>query len=362
MATNTNLYLSNLDQALTIDTMGTFTATSNSLAPSNIHATVYYGAPLAVWQAAFRYSSDSTDISGDSTSIKTMQARNLLCDTSANNASSPISTSNLYTASATNPPATDNSGSYINNVITDFSNTDDANAPDAGMDYIKELCRHIFGSRNSVDLLDNEAAVATSFGNAINSCASNINNLFDVQVSDTVDNAANLPSSDANASIKTASELFTQITATEPIRFTMGYNAYINGVTPVDENNCAINTGAGNSTSGTGATVDIYMTNTTIDNIIINTTGSGYVKNDSITIATGSGTGTINIDSLTSVQAAMLNGATDNIEFPLIVGDCFNIKCVISNNPDQENIRGNKLNATTAGSATRNVELFIKLQ
>lgn len=349
-----NLYLSDLNKSDAIDDQGTFTGT-NTAALSGTNATLYYQAPLADWQRIFKFYTDGgADITNEGVTLFTEQAYDIIGDTSAS--SSSASVGSLYAANAAT------SATYTANVVNDISssagNTTD---PAAALDFTKELARAVFGSTESVDMFTNESTIATSYGTAIETCATAIATEFSSASSKTV-----YGSISSGANLLTAKRIYDQLRynasgyGTPLTRFTMGYGAAFKSGTSefTEANDLPVTNGASQSGS---PTVDVLMTGTTINAITVNTTGGGFVKGDTIYITNGSNV--IEISSLTDVQAKMLNGTldhSDGTEFPLLANDIFHIQLTITSHSSQTDAAGNVLD-TIGDTVSRTADLTIKL-
>ena len=341
-----NLYLSELNKSDAIDDEGAFSG-SNTAGLTGTNANLYYQAPLADWQRIFKFYTDGgADITDEGVTLFTEEARDIIGDTSA--ASDSYSVGSLYAANAAT------SATYSVNVVNDISaglgNTTD---PAAALDFTKELARAVFGSTESVDMFTNESTIATSYGTAIETCATAIATEFASTSSKTI-----YASISSGANLLTVKRIYDQLRYTALTRFTMGYGATVSAGTPADSTNNDLTTDG----SGTGATVDLLMTNSTIDSIVVYTTGSGYVKGDTITITTSAGN-SVEISSLTDVQANMLNGTldhSDGTELPLLADDVFHIQLTVTSNASQTDAAGNSLD-TIGDTVSRTADLTIKL-
>ena len=349
-----NLYLSELNQDENNTTQGTFTGT-NTTALSGTNVNLYYQAPLADWQRIFKFYTDGlSDITDEGVTLFTEQGLDILGDVNATSSSGSVS--DLYAANAST------SAAYTANVINDISaGNGDVTDPSAAVDFTKELARAVFGSTEAVDLFSNESTIASSYGTAIETCASNVASEFSSQSAKTI-----YGSIASGAKLLTVKRIYDQLrynangTGTPLTRFTMGYtSAFKSGTSAfVEGNDLAVTNGANQTGS---PTCDVLMTGTTIDSIVVNTTGGGFVKGDTIYITNGSDV--IEIASITAVQAAMLNGtldSTNGTELPLLANDMFHIKLTINNHASQTDAAGNVLN-TIGDTVTRTVDLNIKL-
>lgn len=340
-----NLYLSELNKSDAIDDEGAFSG-SNTAGLTDTNATLYYQAPLADWQRIFKFYTDGgVDITDEGVTLFTEEANDIIGDTGAD--WDTLSVSSLYAANAAT------SATYSVNVVNDISaSLGDTSDPAAALDFTKELARAVFGSTESVDMFTNEATIASSYGTAIETCAAAIAAEFDSQ------SAKTIYASLSGANQLAAKRIYDQLRYTALTRFTMGYGATVSAGTPADSTNNALITDG----SGTGATVDLLMTSSTIDSIVVNTTGSGYVKGDTITITTSAGN-SVEISSLTDVQANMLNGTldhSDGTELPLLANDVFHIQLTITSHANQTDAAGDLLD-TIGDTVSRTADLTIKL-
>ena len=342
-----NLYLSELNKSDAIDDLGTFTG-SDTTGLTGTNATLYYQAPLADWQRIFKFYTDGgADITDEGVTLFTEQAYDIIGDTSAS--SSSASVGSLYAANAAT------SATYSVNVVNDISaGLGDTSDPAAALDFTKELARAVFGSTESVDMFTNEATIASSYGTAIETCATAIATEFASQ------SAKTIYASLSGANQLAAKRIYDQLRYTALTRFTMGYGAaFKTGTSAFTEaDDLPVSNGAGQSGS---PTVDVLMTSTTINAITVNTTGGGFVKGDTIYITNGSDV--IEISSLTDVQASMLNGtldATAGTELPLLANDVFHIQLTITNHANQTDAAGDYLD-TIGDTVSRTADLTIKL-
>jgi len=328
---NLDLYLSELDATALIDTQAAFTLSSVAAAPST-NGTLYYQQAVAQWQRVFLLTSDtSVNVIDESVLLSTLQGQNVLGDSSATTSST--SCSGLYTASATT--GADN---YTTELVNDSSTTLATTAdPACNLDFQKELSRAVFGTPLGIDLFNNEAAISTSFGDAIETMCTAIANKF-TSAAGTVPAGSAAVSSGVDA-LKVCNKIYQQIMASFPERYTLMHNAAAGTGTMTDGNGLAVTNG-----SGTGCTVDVLMTSSVIDNITVaqTATGGAFVKGETITITDGaSNTLTILINS---IQAAILNGTLNTAtELPIEAGDVFNAVLTVKNNASQTNVAGKVL-------------------
>ena len=341
MATNLDLYISNLDVCNNDITVASIIGTSYA-AITGTDSNLYYQAPLANWQRIFKL---FTDEDGD-VKLLTSIAKDFISDgTSATN----YSVDSLYTPVASTTPG------YTTSKINDYSAVLGSTVdPASALDFIQELAKAVTGSPQSVNLLANEGALYTNYGVQIEAAARTISTNFATAGTATKNSAI---SGSSDVKLQVAQKIYQNIGNIDANRYTLAYQAATVAGTPVDTTGAVVTGG-----TGSGATVNVSMTNTTIDNIAINTTGSNYAKGDNITITTTTGN-TIGITSLTAFQASILNGtltATAGTEFPLIAGDVFHIGVSIQNNSSQTNIGGYNLD-TIGDTVTRKVNLHIKL-
>ena len=342
-----DLYLSELDTAALIDTQAAFTVSSIAAAPST-NGTLYYQQSVATWQRVFLLTSDDgANVINENILVSTLQGQNVVGDSSATTTST--STSGLYTASTST--AADN---YTTELINDSSTTLGTTAdPACNLDFQKELSRAVFGTPLAIDLFNNEGAINTSFGNAIETMGTTLANNF-TSAAGTVA-AGSAAEASGTVSLKICNKIFQQILASYPERYTLMHNATAGAGTMTDGTGLAITGG-----SGTGATVDVFMTGSVVDNITIvqTATGGAFVKGETITITNGVNTLTTVINS---IQAAILNGSLNTAtELPIEVGDIFNAVLTVINNVSQTNVAGKVLD-TIGDNVTRTYLLKMKM-
>lgn len=343
-----DLYLSELDANTTLDTQGTFVGV-DAASISGTNVTMYYGMPIEDILPTFKFYTDGgTDITDEGVTISTAVMKNFLGDTNSN--SSTASVSNLYAVNDST------SAVYTENVISDISSRGTTEAPDAALHFLQQLSLKVFGSTEAIDLFSNEVDIATSFGKAVEACATSVSDNFN-----SVGNATIYASLSAgNTNLQVALKIWDQLRHSTLHRFALEYGAthVADSGTLADSTACAVTGGSGSD----GATVDVYVSSNTIDSIQVNTTGSGYANGNTVTITSTSPAFTITI-TLNPVQAAILNGDLDNtsgVSFPLEVDDKFHIKLTINNNTNQEDANGT--NISTAGTpATTIVDLVMRL-
>lgn len=352
-----NLYLSELNQALGIDSSGTFTGT-DTVDLSNTHVNLYYYAPLAQWQSIFKmYTDGGVDITDEDVTLFTEQALNIIGDISANSGISSVGS--LYTPVSIRKSEVDGTAEYgVTNTISDLSdisgNTSD---PAAALDFLKELSRAVFGSTKAVDLFSNETEIAASYGVGIETCATNISNEFSAQSAKTIYSSL----SAGGNNLKTIKRIYDQLRYSALPRFNMTFGAAFKSGTSsfADGNDLAVTIPGGPPPTGY-PTVDVLMTGTTIDSIVVHTTGGGFAKGNVINITNGESVIEI---TLTDIQASMLNGTLNSdsgTELPLLAEDVFHIELQISNHADQQNAKGDVLD-TIGDTVTRKVDLHVKL-
>ncbi|MAD12079.1 MAG: hypothetical protein CMC04_05095 [Flavobacteriaceae bacterium] len=342
-----NLHLSELDSSTTLSTQGTFEGVDTA-SISGTDVALYYAMPIEHILPTFKFYTDGvTDIVTEGVTISTGVMRNFIGD--ANSDSNTASVGDLYAVNSST------SAVYAENVISDISSTGSAQAPDAALHFLQQLALKVFGSTEAIDLFSNEAAIATSFGTAVETCASTVSGNFNSAGSATI--YANLSS--GNTNLQVAKRIWDQLRYSTLPRFSLEYGAALASGTLGDSTGCPVTGGASQSGS---PTVDVYVTNTTIDSIQVNATGSGFVNGDTVTITSTSPAFTITI-TLNPVQAAILNGkldSTSGVSFPLEVDDQFHIKFTIDNHSSQ--VDANGTNLTTAGTPARTiVDLVINL-
>ena len=354
-----NLYLSELNQELGINSSGTFTGTDTANL-TNTHVNLYYYAPLAQWQRIFKmYTDGGVDITAEDVTLFTEQAYNIIGDSSATSSGPSPSVGSLYTPVTTTKSSVNGTTEYgvTANKISDLSDSEgDTTDPAAALDFLKELSRAVFGSTKAVDMFSNESDIAASYGEAIESCATNISNEFSDQSVKTLYSDI---SSGSDNNLLTVKRIYDQLRYSALPRFNMTFGAAFKSGTSsfADGNDLAVTLGENQTGS---PTVDVLMTGTTIDSIVVNTTGGGFIKGDTINITNGSNVIEI---TLTDIQASMLNGTLNSdsgTELPLLAEDVFHIELQISNHVDQQNAKGDALN-TIEDTVTRKADLHVKL-
>lgn len=350
-----NIYLKKLNTAATLGQAATFTGAASTTMVSTDEK-LYYQAPISDWAPIFKFFTDGgADITDETVKLMTSQAYDIVGIGAAT--SSVGNTTGIYVAS--------NTSTLTSNKINDWSfSGSSAQDPAAGLDFLQELSRAVFGSPEAIDMFSNESAVATSYGTAIATCATAISNNFATLGAATLHSAIGTTSDAKHIVAKT---IYDQMRHTTINRFsladvdTLTYGAG----TLVDTT--GMDAVQSSPAATTEATVDVFMNSggTAVDSINVVSTGQGYTKGSTVTLTMAGGDATAIITiKLTSVQAAILNGklddATNGVEFPLKVGDKFHIKLAISNNTGQTNAGGVTL--TTAGdTVTRTVDLEINL-
>ena len=157
-----DLYLSELDESAAVGTASAWSGTDSAALPT-IYGTLYYQTPVANWQAAFGLLSDvSVNVIDENVQFQTYAGGNLVGLVDATTGSS--STTGLYTATT----GAGYTNYQINDVTAALGTTDD---PACNLDFQTELSRAVFGSTQGIDLFNNEAAVSTAFGTAIDGMA-----------------------------------------------------------------------------------------------------------------------------------------------------------------------------------------------
>lgn len=378
------LYLSELNQLNTaIGTDGTFTGISTG-ALTGTDTTIYCQMPIANWLAAFKFKTDnSVDAAVEGVELQVLQANNLI-----SNAASVINTSNTVTGMYGEITFAAAAGAeYASHTIKDrASSSTYASNGAAKMHFLQELSRAVFGTTSAVDLFTNEAALATAYGTAIETCATNINALFASGGSSVlVDTIATYTGTLTSAQkvLLAAKKIYDQMrytvsgSGTPLSRFSMMYGAVpTSGVTSVALGNLYIQyTGPsgtarhtamtqtnGNLSSGVlkgevvaSAVTQLYVTTAA------STTGGDWLEGDKVTFYTEQAftNARIEIAALTDVQAKMLNGDLNTAtSLPFIVGDIFQIQLSINNKNGQINSAGNALANNQVNST---VNLSIKL-
>jgi hypothetical protein len=328
---NLDLYLSELDENTALTVASDWDVSGVPGAPTTIE-TLYYQQDVAVWQRVFNFASDvSVNVINENVLLSTVQGENVVGDASATISSA--STSDLYTASTTTGDDNYTTGK-INDSATISGSSD---APRCNLDFQKELSRAVFGTPLGIDLFNNEGEVKTSFGTGIETMAASICAKFNSAAGTVA--AGSAAESSGTASLQVCNKIFQQILASYPERYTLVHNATVNG-TPEDGTSLVVT-----STSGSGATVDLFMNagNTAVEQMNVVATGSGYAKGETATFTYSAGN-TITIE-LNSVQAAILNGTLQlATELPIEAGDIFNAVLTVKNNATQTNVAGLVLN------------------
>ena len=176
--------------------------------------TLYYQQSVTDWQRVFLLTSDnSVNVIDQNIQVSTLQGQNVIGDSSAT--TSNTSTSELYTQSTST--SVDN---YTTELINDSSRTSGTTAdPTCNVDFQRELSRAIFGSPVGIDLFNNEAAISTSFGDAIESMSTSIANKFN-STSGAVAAGSTAEASGAD-SLKICNKIFQQILTSLPERYTL---------------------------------------------------------------------------------------------------------------------------------------------
>jgi hypothetical protein len=316
-----NLYLSELDESAAVGTASAWSGTASADLPT-VYGTLYSQTPVNNWQAAFGLLSDvSVNVIDENVEFQTYAGGNLVGLADAT--TSTPSTTGLYTATT----GAGYTNYQINDVTAGIGGLTD---PACNLDFQTELSRAVFGSAQGIDLFNNEAAVSTAFGTAIDGMAATITAKFI---------AAGPTATLTLEPIQICDKIFQNMVSVAPERFTLMYNATVNG-TPEDSSGALVVT----STSGSGATVDLFMNaaNTVVEQMNVVATGSSYAKGETATFTYSAGN-TITI-VLNSVQAAMLNGTLhQSTELPIEVGDIFNAVVTVQNATGQTNVAGNTL-------------------
>jgi len=303
---------------------------------------LFYKSPLSTWQSIFKFFNDGTsDITTNNSSLFTEQGLNFIGDNFSTSSFSSIGL--LYTK---HNSTTD---TYVSNKIIDISNTfGNTTDPVAALDFITYLSAGIFGSPDMIDFFSNTTDISTSYGDAIETCCSNITNNFATQSDATTH--SNITSS-SGINLKIVKQLYDAIQTSSSSRFTMSYGATVGNGTPIG----GVNQSASGSLIGTGATVDVIMNNNnTVQTVTVNTTGSNYVKHETVTITTNS-SNTVVI-TLTDVQAKRLNGtlgSTSGTELPLMSNDVFHILLSIKSSVSQSTYTPMKISLRSKWHALR---------
>ena len=238
-------------------------------------------------------------------------------------------------------------------------------------DFLKFLSGQVFGSESFSDLFNNSGAVKDDWmlkagataSQALTSSMHKLNTYSNDDVSKTI-----------------MKYLINQT----PQRFGMEYKAYTdlsdnsvfaNGEDSktFDSTYVSKNAAAGSTPAELSITVDKDTNNATdtnydflsdgnkISTILVTKAGSGYKEGDELNF-TYTATGTTyagTIDSINSVQVAMLNGQTTGITLPLEVDDAFLVKFITAMADNQTN--ANKEDIGVAGAPTQKVSVLIKL-
>jgi hypothetical protein len=241
------------------------------------------------------------------------------------------------------PTSNITTGIYALQSIT--NTTTEENVTNLKEDWLKQTAREIFGTSEAVGLITNRNAVLSGYDSSQTTAASNLN--------------TNLSSGDKV--ITNSAEITKLIFDKNPTRFTLAYNASI--VTdstyttwPEGDYLGADNTVATNG-SGSGAKITVKINSSNaIETIFITPTsyiydpetGSGYAEGNDLTITHTSGGNShqIKINSLNTIQAAMLNGTYDN---SFIFGLTTGATIVASGDGDGEFNAGTTTGLTVSG-------------
>jgi hypothetical protein len=277
--TSLNLYLDELDTSLALGTAGTFIG-KNFATIGSIDQTLYFQTPLANWRSIFLFKTDGQDdVTGEDVALSTAQGLNLIGTSDASSNSSD--TAGLYTPSATLKSVGDN---YTDYVINDSSTANgDTTDPACNIDFQSELSRAIFGTPLGIDMLTNEAELATDYGTTIESMATTVNNSFATAGDSTMLSGINDMSV---AKLRVCKKLYQQMRFSALSRFTLKYNTALPvGGTFNDGISLAVSRTAGGLVTSTAATADVYMTGTVIDNVVIRDTSNCFLADDKVTIS-----------------------------------------------------------------------------
>lgn len=230
--------------------------------------------------------------------------------------------------------------------LQNISNTTtEENVTNLKEDWLKQTAREIFGTSEAVGLITNRNAVLSGYDTSQSTAASTLN--------------SNLSSGDKV--ITNSAQITKLIFDKNPTRFTLAYNASIVTDSPyttwpegdyLGANNTVATNGSG---SGAKITVKINSSNA-IESLFITPssyiyepeTGSDYAEGDELTIThtNGGNSYRIKIDSINTIQAAMLNGTYDN---SFIFGLTTGATIVASGSGDGEFDAGTTTGLTVSG-------------
>jgi hypothetical protein len=307
-----DLYLDELDTSLALGTAGTFIG-KNFATIGSTDETLYFQTPVANWRSIFFFKTDgSTDITGEDVALATAQGLNLIGTSDASSNSSI--TTGLYTPHATLKASGDNFADYV---IRDSSTANgDITDPACNVDFQSELSRAIFGTPLGIDMLTNEAELATDYGNTIDTMAGTICQTFATAGASTMLGNINDMS---DSKLRICKKIYQQMRFSTISRFTLKYNAALTSATFTDGISLAVSrTPSGSSTAvSTTATVDVAMTGTVIDNIMVRDTSNCFLDDDKITISQIGIADRLRIaSSSTTVGAAIADDAGGNAYTP----------------------------------------------
>jgi hypothetical protein len=338
------IYLSSLNTVQKIGTTVGIDKTSSPPLPF-FDLPVHYGIPINIVQNIFKFC--TTDLSGNTysstaneeISIKIFPG-NFIISTGGDK----------YVYNSTDDPGVPQ---FNNNELNDTGAR-------AGHQFLRYLSRAIFGTPLGVEFFNNEGAMLSAYGLAIDDACQQINDLF--QTPTLLTELDVIQNSDKTlAAGKSAIQGLINSSGT---RFTLAYNFNVTNGQVVDASDCQVNGGTG---SGTGATVDVYATTNddttvTINNITIVNTGSGYTRGDTVTITGGVGGTSYTLQAtINSVQAAILNGtlndSTNLTSYPFEVGDEFVILLKIYSADAQQTVTG----AYLADVVVQTIKLVMKV-
>ena len=288
MTTSLNLYLDELNSSLALGTAGTFIG-KNFATIGSTDETLYFQTPIANWRPIFRFKTDGqTDITGEDVMISTVVGLNFIGTSAAT--ASVGATTGLYTPHATLKVNGDNFTSYaINDSSQLLSDTTD---PACNVDFQAELSRAIFGTPLGIDMLTNEAELATDYGTTIETMVGIINSSFaDVGNSTMLSDVNELSVN----RLRVCKKLYQQMRFSTLGRFTLKYQAAVTS-TPdfTDGVRCAVSRvlkGSSADPVATGATVDVLMSGSSansdlvIDNVVIRDIADVFLEDDKVIIS-----------------------------------------------------------------------------
>lgn len=338
---SSSIYLSSLN---TIQVLGTTVVIdkTGSLLPPIFDLHVNYGIPINIVHNIFKFC--TTDLSGNSYATDANEQISIKIE-SGNFIIASDDSKDVYNTINDN-----GTSQFINN------QANDSNAQ-AGHQFLRYLSRAIFGTPLGVEFFQNEGAMLSAYGGAIDNACKTINDLFQ--------NSTNLTELDviqnSDKTLAAGKTIIQGLINSSGTRFTLAYNFSVtDGENVVDASNCSVT-----SVYGSSATVDVYANNDsnpgTIDNITIVNTGSGYIRGDTVTITGGTSPVFTLTATINSVQAAILNGTLNDsnnlTSYPFEVDDEFVILLNIYSASGQETVSG----AILADAVLQTIKLDMKV-